>query len=63
MKSNPGSDGDAAANAIVPLRIKVLPGTRRTCVTYRKDAYLPPAAFRFIEILKKVVGDMTRNDR
>ena len=42
--------------AIVPLRIKVLPGTRHTCVTYRKDAYLPPAAFRFIDILKATVN-------
>jgi DNA-binding transcriptional LysR family regulator len=49
--------------AIVALRIKVLPGTRYTCVTYREDAYLPPAAFRFIEILKKMVDDMTSKHR
>jgi DNA-binding transcriptional LysR family regulator len=49
--------------AIVALRVKVLSGTRRTCVTYRKDAYLPPVAFRFIEMLKKATTDMTKKDR
>jgi DNA-binding transcriptional LysR family regulator len=49
--------------AIVALRIKVLSGTRRTCVTYRKDAYLPPAAFRFIEILQKVTAEMGKKNR
>jgi DNA-binding transcriptional LysR family regulator len=44
--------------AIVALRVKVLSGTRRTCVTYRKDAYLPPSAFRFIEMLKATVKDI-----
>ena len=48
---------------IVPLRIKVLSGARRTCVTYRKDAYLPPVAFRFIEMLKRAVGQMKIEDR
>lgn len=48
---------------IVALRVKVSFGTRRVCVTYRKDAYLPPAAFQFIEILRKVVGDVTRKER
>jgi DNA-binding transcriptional LysR family regulator len=41
---------------IVVLRVKALPGSRRVCITYRKDAYLPPAAFRFIGILKETVN-------
>lgn len=48
---------------IVDLRVTGLAGDRRVCAIYRKDAYLPPAAFRFIEILKKMVADMTRNAR
>jgi DNA-binding transcriptional LysR family regulator len=40
---------------IVDLRVTGLSGDRRVCVTYRKDAYLPPAAFRFIETLKATV--------
>jgi DNA-binding transcriptional LysR family regulator len=54
----------AAGNpGIVALRVKGFSGGRRLSVRYRKDAYLPPAAFRFIEILKKVTGDMTKKDR
>jgi len=48
---------------IVALRVKGLSATRRVGVRYRKDAYLPPAAFRFIEILKKVTQDITKTHR
>jgi DNA-binding transcriptional LysR family regulator len=48
---------------IVELRVKGLSNSRHVSVRYRKDAYLPPAAFRFIAMLKKVAGDMTRKDR
>jgi DNA-binding transcriptional LysR family regulator len=37
---------------IVKLSVKGLSGGRRIVVRYRKDAYLPPAAFRFIKMLK-----------
>ena len=37
---------------IVGLRVKGVSGNRRVGVRYRKDAYLPPAAFRFIDMLK-----------
>jgi DNA-binding transcriptional LysR family regulator len=40
---------------IVDLRVTGLSGDRRVCAFYRKDAYLPPAAFRFIEMLKAAV--------
>jgi DNA-binding transcriptional LysR family regulator len=54
----------AAGNlGIVALRVKDFSGGRRVSVRYRKDAYLPSAAFRFIEILKKVAGEMTKKDR
>jgi DNA-binding transcriptional LysR family regulator len=43
---------------IVELRVKGLSASRRVGVLYRKDAYLPPAAFRFIEILKTTVKDI-----
>lgn len=43
----------AAGNpGIVALRVKDFSGGRRVSVRYRKDAYLPLAAFRSIEILK-----------
>jgi len=32
--------------------VKGLPWTRPVGIAYRKNAYLPPAARRFIEILK-----------
>jgi DNA-binding transcriptional LysR family regulator len=43
---------------IVALHVKVLSGTRRVCVTYRKDAYLPPAALRFIDMLKAMANNI-----
>jgi DNA-binding transcriptional LysR family regulator len=61
--TKPVSQHTAAHPGIVDLRIKGLPAGRYICATYRKDAYLPPVAFRFIEILKKVAGDMTKKDR
>jgi hypothetical protein len=42
----------------VDLRVKGLSAERYVCATYRKDAYLPPVAFRFIEILKATVKDI-----
>lgn len=48
---------------IVELRVKGLSGVRRVGVRYRKDAYLPPVAFRFIEILKKVASESAKKDR
>jgi hypothetical protein len=36
---------------IVDLQVRGLSAERYVCATYRKDAYLPPVAFRFIEIL------------
>jgi DNA-binding transcriptional LysR family regulator len=49
----------AAGNlGIVALRVKDFSSNRRVSVMYRKDAYLPPAAFRFIEILKATVKDI-----
>jgi DNA-binding transcriptional LysR family regulator len=54
----------AAGNlGIVALRVKDFSGGRHVSVRYRKDAYLPPVAFRFIEILKKVAGGMTKKNR
>lgn len=55
---------NAAGNpGIVALRVKDFCGGRCVSVRYRKDAYLPPAALRFIEILKKVTGDMAKKAR
>jgi len=48
---------------IVELRLKGLSATRRVGVRYRQDAYLPPAAFRFIEILKKDVQNIAKHNR
>ena len=42
----------AAHFPIIELRVRDLGFTRRVGVFYRKDAYLSPAARRFIEILK-----------
>ncbi len=50
--TRPVSQYAADQLGIVDLRVKGLPAGRYICATYRKDAYLPPAAFRFIEILK-----------
>ncbi len=48
---------------IVELRVKGLALSRRAGVIYRKDAYLPPVAFRFIEILKATAKEITRENR
>lgn len=61
--TRPMSQNAAAHLGVVDLRVKGLPADRYICATWRKDAYLPPAAFRFIEILKKVTGDMTKSNR
>ncbi len=45
------------------LRFTGMTHSRPIGVCYRKDAYLPPAAFRFIEMLKKVASDMVKNGR
>jgi DNA-binding transcriptional LysR family regulator len=45
------------------LHVTGLSSDRRVCVFYHKDAYLPPAAFRFIEVLKKMTGAMAMNGR
>lgn len=52
------ADYAAGHLGIVALRVKVLSGTRRVCVTYRKDAYLPPAALRFIDMLKAMANNI-----
>jgi DNA-binding transcriptional LysR family regulator len=45
---------------VVDLRVKYPSPDRHVSVRYREDAYLPPAAYRFIEILKKVTGEMRK---
>jgi len=42
---------------LVELRVMGLPWSREVCVSYRKDAYLSPAARRFIEMLKAVANE------
>lgn len=37
---------------LMEIPVRGLAGRQSICVYYRKDAYLPPAARRFIEILK-----------
>ena len=49
--------------AIVALRVKVAFRHSPHLCNDRKDACLPPAAFRFIEMLKKAAGDMGKKDR
>jgi DNA-binding transcriptional LysR family regulator len=43
---------------IKELRMQGLTNSRRVGVRYRRDAYLPPAALRFIEVLKKVTSEL-----
>ena len=47
-----------AHNSIAEVRVKDLSVTRRIGVIYRKDAYLPPAARRFMEILKATAKEI-----
>lgn len=53
----------AARLGIVELRVKDLAITHRCGVVYRKDAYLSPAARRFIEILKATAKDIAKENR
>jgi DNA-binding transcriptional LysR family regulator len=53
----------AAHFRIAVLRIKNLAYTRRVGVIYRKDAYLSPAARRFIEILKTTAKESAAENR
>jgi DNA-binding transcriptional LysR family regulator len=48
---------------IVDLRVKGLSGSQRIVVRYRKDAYLPPVAMRFIELLKATAKEITKENR
>ena len=48
----------AAHLQVAELRVKDLAYTRRVGVAYRKDAYLSPAAKRFIEILKATAKEI-----
>ena len=48
---------------IVELRVKDFTVTRRGGVVYRKDAYLSPAARRFIEILKAMAKEIAKGNR
>jgi len=50
----------AAQFPVVELRVKDLTVTRRIGVMYRKDAYLSPAARRFIEILKTTAKEISK---
>lgn len=58
--SKPVAQYAAGHLGIVELPVTGIPGNRRVCVTYRKDAYLPPVAFRFIDMLKKAAADMQK---
>lgn len=46
---------------LAELRVRELAWTRPVGVSYRKDAYLPPVAQRFIEILKVTAKTMSEN--
>jgi DNA-binding transcriptional LysR family regulator len=48
----------AVRHGVAELRVKDFNVTRRGGVIYRKDAYLSPAARRFIELLKKTAKEM-----
>lgn len=50
----------AARLRLVELRVKELTWPCRLAVRYRKDAYLSPAARRFIEILKKTAKEIAK---
>lgn len=49
-----------ARSRFVELRVRDLTYTRRVGVMYRKDAYLSPAARRFIEILKATAKEIAK---
>lgn len=50
----------AARFRLAKLRVTELAWTRRVGVSYRKDAYLSPAARRFIEILKATAREIAK---
>lgn len=51
----------APPTRLAELRVKELRHTRRVGVIYRKDAYLSPAARRFIEILKATAKEIAKD--
>ncbi len=53
----------AARFRIAELRIQNLALTLHVGVAHRKDAYLPPAALRFIEILKSTAKEIAKDNR
>ena len=53
----------AAQFPVVELRVKDITVTCRIGAFYRKDAYLSPAARRFIEILKVTAKDIAKENR
>ncbi len=46
---------------VVELRVKGLQWSRRVGVSYRNNAYLSPAALRFIEIVKSIAKDIAQD--
>lgn len=50
----------ASRRRLVELRVKGLSSVRSVSVCYRKEAYLSPAARRFIEILKKTAKEIAK---
>jgi DNA-binding transcriptional LysR family regulator len=50
--------GAAARLELVELALEGVPRTRPVGVSYRRDAYLSPTAWRFIEILKAIAKKM-----
>lgn len=61
--SKPVAQYAASHLGIVELRVQGISVSRRVGVRYRKDAYLPPAAFRFIELLKAKVKEIDKSNR
>ena len=48
---------------LVELPVRELAYTRSIGLYFRKDAYLPPVARRFIEVLKKTAREITTEKR
>jgi DNA-binding transcriptional LysR family regulator len=61
--SKPVAQYVASDLGIVALRVQGFSLIRRVCVYYRKDAYLPPAALRFIELLKAKAREIAKENR
>ena len=53
----------AARFSVAELRIRDIALTLRVGMAHRRDAYLPPVAFRFIEILKTTAKEIAREGR